>query len=164
MGLTNFRKTAEQFGLALPKGELAFCEGCALRNAKKEPFLTPTRKYAPLERVNSDIAGRFVFSLDGDKYTFSYLEHSSRPAVTYFQPSKGFNTALDNFEVYRACFKRRYNRKILVHHFDHGGDDHCHLQQNGVVERLHYTIECWVCSILAGNQVPPFLWAEFWRT
>lgn len=168
---------------SLGENELPFCDACALGKAKRLPYPTSTKKYEPLERIDVDLAGPFVLSANKIKYTYTVTERFSRHATTYFL--RGKNDGVPQYvDDYITTMERKFNRKIVQHHSDLGGEftgaEYADVlssrgitatyatrqcpSQNGMAERIHRTIAERVRAIMIDAHLPSFLWEDIWRT
>src|SRR5712675_2034721 len=136
------------------------CHGCELGKSTRQPFPGSAKKaHRILEIVHSDLARPMQSdSLQGSKYTATFVDDYSRHTVVYYLQSKDqFVTALKQF---LSWAETQTSNKMCALHSDRGGEyiagyikdilvqrgiEH-HLtmpnspQQNGKAERFNRTI------------------------
>jgi hypothetical protein len=135
------------------------CEGCQLGKHHRDPFhKLPTRKDKVLALVHADLDEVPHLSIDGFKWTCTFLDDSSSKGVMYTLKHK--DEALAALKLYQNWVKTKFGRGIEIFRSDRGGEFMGHLfnaylaeegierqtsaphslQQNGRAEHLQQTI------------------------
>ena len=162
-------------GLDIDESTVAppLCHGCELGKSTCQPFPGSAKKaHRMLEIIHSDLAGPMQSnSLQGSKYTATFIDNYLRHTVVYYLQSKDqFVTALKQF---LSWAKTQMSNKMHALHSDRGGEyiagyikdiliqrgiEH-HLtmpnlpQQNGKAEQFNHTIMDKAMSMLHNTRL-----------
>lgn len=156
------------------------CEACMYGKQSRLPFHISQRgQLQPGDLVYSDVCGPMSKeSVRGMKYFVLFKDAASSYRHVFFMKHK--SEVLDNFKIYNAIIKNKFNHNIRVLHSDNGKEyinnnfnDFLKLngivhectapytpQQNGRAERELRTIVESARSMLYGRDLPLILWAE----
>ena len=110
------------------------CNGCEKGKSKQLPF-PPSKSHAEttLALVHSDLDEMSAASMDGYKWTATYLNNHTRYGIMFFLKHK--DEQFDAFKTYKAWAERQTGRKLKTIHTDRGGE---FLSK----EQKHYLQEC----------------------
>lgn len=133
---------------------------------------------------HTDASGPIGYLLLGsNKYTITFIEHTSSHAKVYFVIALGKEIICQISDDYIAWVERFTSKKVRIIRCDHGSDYTSNLytknlcqqgisrqltirktpHHNGVMERLHRTVANRVRSILHERKLPGKVWAEVWH-
>lgn len=167
------------------KKEISFCEACTEGKHHRSPFPTGGGMRAEhiLDLVHSDVCGKLGPRLAGGaEYIVTFIDDKSRYVWLYVLKFK--SEVFSKFQDWKAMVVWSTGRKLRVLWSDNGGeytsrefDQYLksegirheltvlkNPQQNGVAERLNWTLVEMTRSMLAGSGLPQKFWAEILST
>lgn len=161
-------------GIALP------CEPCLNGKLSKTKFSKSTdKRYPLLGLVHSDVCGKMSSpSLGGSSYFVTFIDDASR--YTWIYALKNKDDVFKTFQQWKEMVELSSGHRIKTLRSDNGGE-YCSKkfetylathgirhettiagtpEQNGVSERMNWTIEETARCMLADGKMPEHFWAE----
>ena len=164
----------------LPYSDFPFCEFCVYgKHAKSSHKSLDKKQLQPLELVHSDVCGPMpTRSLGGGLYFITFIDDATRKVWVYTMAGK--DEALSMFQKFVTLVELQSGKKLKCLRIDNGGEyvsrefkDFCASKgirrelttpytpaQNGVAERMNWTIQEKVTSMLSNAGLSQTFWAE----
>ena len=115
---------------------MGLCDGCEKGKSKRLPF-PPSKSHAETTPalVHSDLDEMSAASIDGYKWTATYLDDHTQYGMMFFLKHK--DEQFDAFKTYKAWAERQTGRKLKTICTDRGGEfllkeQKCYLQEHGI--------------------------------
>ena len=115
---------------------MGLCDGCEKGKSKRLPFPpSKSRAETTLALVHSDLDEMSAASIDGYKWTATYLNDHTCYGMMFFLKHK--DEQFDAFKTYKAWAERQTRRKLKTIRTDRGGEflskeQKCYLQEHGI--------------------------------
>ena len=115
---------------------MGLCDGCEKGKSKRLPFPpSKSRAETTLALVHSDLDEMSAASIDGYKWTATYLDDHTRYGMMFFLKHK--DEQFDAFKTYKAWAERQTGQKLKTICTDRGGkflskEQKCYLQEYGI--------------------------------
>ena len=155
------------------------CGPCMKGRQQRRPSRVPTTKVAGfLDEVHSDLGGPLPKTREGLAYYESFRDNATGAYFAY--PMRTKHQAFEKFLEFKNHTEKQTGCTLKAYHTDGGGEFNSKVfkdyhkangikwipsapytpEQNGVAERLNYTLMSSVRSILSSMKLPRALWAE----
>ena len=167
-------------GLPVTKGEIRFCEDCAINKLTRISFTAQGKRATKiLDLVHTDLCGPMrECTPQGNKYFITFIDDYSRKAFVYFIKAK--NEAFEKFQQFKSLVENQTGQRIKTIRSDNGGEyinaPFQHFlrqhgirhqvtapytpQQNGIAERFNRTVVEMGRTMLHSANLPYTFWAE----